>query len=220
MLSRRSVPRRLTLVLAVFGLLALLPRDARAQVYRWVDNKGVVHYTQSVDNVPERYRDPRLSPSERTEVLEAVKALKDLEAMVTPEMKSFEYQWRLRKLEEVVTKSLRAMKRGRVATALSGALGHYRLAGELIERGVAASRARRAGCGAPGRVALRGRADRGRRGPPGPGPRAVGEAGPAGAEAEALARRARQGEPQDVAGLGPRRPRRAKSRDRSRSTRG
>ncbi len=147
MWSRRSVPRRLTLVLAVFGLLALLPRDARAQVYRWVDNKGVVHYTQSVDNVPERYRDPRLSPSERTETLEAVKALKDLEAMVTPEMKSFEYQWRLRKLEEVVTKSLRAMKRGRVATALSGALGHYRLAGQLIERGVAASRARRAGCG-------------------------------------------------------------------------
>jgi hypothetical protein len=57
-------------------------------------------------------------------------------------MGNTEYQWRLRRLEEAVPKALRAMKRGPVATALSRALGHYRWAGQLVERGMAATQDR------------------------------------------------------------------------------
>ena len=141
--------RALTLASLVAGGLALLAADVAAQTYRWLDDKGAVHYVQGIDNVPERYRDPRLSPADRETAFEALKALRDLESLVAPDMSRLVYQWRLSKLEEVVPKSLRAMRRGRVASALSRALGHYRLAGQLYERGVAVSKDRAAGF-APG----------------------------------------------------------------------
>jgi hypothetical protein len=133
----------------VLGVLVLLAADAGAQTYRWVDEKGVVHYAQGIDNVPERYRDPRLSPAERATALEAMKALKTLASLVDPAMGNTEYQWRLRRLEEAVPKALRAMKRGPVATALSRALGHYRWAGQLVERGVATTHDRPIGSAQP-----------------------------------------------------------------------
>lgn len=36
--------------------LGLLPGVAVAQTYRWVDERGTVHYTEGLDSVPERYR--------------------------------------------------------------------------------------------------------------------------------------------------------------------
>jgi predicted aspartyl protease len=47
--------RRL-LFLIVLWAVALTPALARAQIYRWVDDKGTAHYAEGVDNVPERYR--------------------------------------------------------------------------------------------------------------------------------------------------------------------
>ncbi|MEK7386030.1 MAG: DUF4124 domain-containing protein, partial [candidate division NC10 bacterium] len=156
----REATRVRAIVMLVLGVLVLLPADAGAQTYRWVDDKGVVHYAQGIDSVPERYRDPRLPPVERAAALEAVKALKDLESLVDPAMGSFGYQWRLRKLDEVVAKDLRAIRRGPVKTALAGALNHYRLAGQLIERGAVVSRNRPAGSDQPCRRLAR---------PPAPG---------------------------------------------------
>ena len=156
----REATRVRAIVMLVLGVLVLLPADAGAQTYRWVDEKAVVHYAQGIDSVPERYRDPRLPPMERDAALEAVKGLKDLESLVDPAMGRVEYQWRLRKLDEVVAKDLRTVRRGPVKTALASALNHYRLAGQLIERGVAVSRSRPAGSDQPCRELAR---------PPAPG---------------------------------------------------
>lgn len=41
---------------AVLLLLALSPGAAVAQMYRWVDEQGAVHYTEGLDSIPERYR--------------------------------------------------------------------------------------------------------------------------------------------------------------------
>lgn len=40
------------------GLAAILlaPRMAAAQVYRWVDGQGRVHYSEGLDSVPSAYR--------------------------------------------------------------------------------------------------------------------------------------------------------------------
>jgi len=43
---------RVFLVLA----LALTPAIAAGQIYRWVDERGVVHYVEGLDSVPQRYR--------------------------------------------------------------------------------------------------------------------------------------------------------------------
>jgi hypothetical protein len=43
----------------ILGLLAALPllvAPASAQMFRWTDDQGGVHYTQGVDSVPERFR--------------------------------------------------------------------------------------------------------------------------------------------------------------------
>jgi predicted aspartyl protease len=52
--------RRL-LFLGAFLAVVVAPALARAQVYRWVDDSGVPHYAEGVDNVPERYR-PKAVP--------------------------------------------------------------------------------------------------------------------------------------------------------------
>lgn len=41
---------------ALFLTLVLLPGVAVAQMYRWVDDRGTVHYSEGLDSVPERYR--------------------------------------------------------------------------------------------------------------------------------------------------------------------
>jgi predicted aspartyl protease len=45
----------LALALGV-ALLAAVPEPARAQIYRWVDERGTAHYVDGLDNVPQRYR--------------------------------------------------------------------------------------------------------------------------------------------------------------------
>jgi len=44
------------LVAAVLAIAALVTA-ASAQVYHWVDDQGVIHYTTGIESVPERYRD-------------------------------------------------------------------------------------------------------------------------------------------------------------------
>jgi hypothetical protein len=43
-------------VLAVAVLLLARPTPADAQIYRWVDERGVPHYADGIDSVPENYR--------------------------------------------------------------------------------------------------------------------------------------------------------------------
>src|SRR3989442_816159 len=48
---------------ALLLILLLLPALAHAQLYRWVDEVGTVHYTQSMDGIPERYRSETRPPA-------------------------------------------------------------------------------------------------------------------------------------------------------------
>ncbi|MBI4637785.1 MAG: aspartyl protease family protein [Candidatus Rokubacteria bacterium] len=49
--------RHSLILLAVVGLLAAAgARPADAQIYRWTDERGVPHYSEGLDSVPERYR--------------------------------------------------------------------------------------------------------------------------------------------------------------------
>ena len=48
-------PRRLTL-LAVWAAFGLMATPAWAEMYRWTDDQGGVHYTQGLDSVPARFR--------------------------------------------------------------------------------------------------------------------------------------------------------------------
>jgi len=43
---------RVIVVLAVI----LVPALAAAQAYRWVDDKGVIHFSDSLNNIPEQFR--------------------------------------------------------------------------------------------------------------------------------------------------------------------
>jgi predicted aspartyl protease len=45
--------RSLATVLLLIGILVA---GAEAQVYHWVDDQGVIHYTTGIESVPERYR--------------------------------------------------------------------------------------------------------------------------------------------------------------------
>ena len=49
---RRCVPSLALLVVAVLGA----PDPALADLYRWVDERGVAHFTQSLSSIPQRYR--------------------------------------------------------------------------------------------------------------------------------------------------------------------
>jgi hypothetical protein len=41
---------------ASLGLVLLLPALGAAQVYRWEDERGIVHYTNTLERIPESYR--------------------------------------------------------------------------------------------------------------------------------------------------------------------
>jgi len=43
-------------IMAALTALALPFASASAQMFRWTDDQGGIHYTQGVDNVPERFR--------------------------------------------------------------------------------------------------------------------------------------------------------------------
>jgi predicted aspartyl protease len=43
-------------LLAALALAALSPGPAAAQVYRWTDDQGVIHYSTGIESVPERHR--------------------------------------------------------------------------------------------------------------------------------------------------------------------
>ena len=47
--------RRVAL-LTIWGALGLVATPAVAEMYRWTDDQGSVHYTQGMDSVPDRFR--------------------------------------------------------------------------------------------------------------------------------------------------------------------
>jgi predicted aspartyl protease len=54
--------KRLVVVAAVIATVALRdvpggPRGAGAQVFRWIDGEGSIHYSQGIESVPPRFRD-------------------------------------------------------------------------------------------------------------------------------------------------------------------
>ena len=56
------VMKRLVVVAAVVATVALGaipggPRGAGAQVFRWIDGEGSIHYSQGIESVPPRFRD-------------------------------------------------------------------------------------------------------------------------------------------------------------------
>ena len=56
------VMKRLVVVAAVIATVALGdvpggPRGAGAQVFRWIDGDGSIHYSQGIESVPPRFRD-------------------------------------------------------------------------------------------------------------------------------------------------------------------
>ena len=52
----RRVPRGAVAALSLTILLAALPSPARAEIYRYVDERGQNHYVEDLQNVPERFR--------------------------------------------------------------------------------------------------------------------------------------------------------------------
>ena len=48
--------RSRSLLAAALILAAVLATGAGAEVYHWVDDEGVIHYTTGIESVPERYR--------------------------------------------------------------------------------------------------------------------------------------------------------------------
>src|SRR5262249_60201138 len=49
----RAMLRALLLV-GGFGLVAILPTHADAEIYKWVDDNGVPHFADRIDSVPPR----------------------------------------------------------------------------------------------------------------------------------------------------------------------
>lgn len=47
---------RALLLVGGFGLVAILPTHADAEIYKWVDDNGVPHFADGIDSVPDRYR--------------------------------------------------------------------------------------------------------------------------------------------------------------------
>ena len=54
-LGERS--ERMRFLVPFIILLAVLAPSSYGQMYKWVDDKGVVHFTDDVSNIPEKYRD-------------------------------------------------------------------------------------------------------------------------------------------------------------------
>jgi hypothetical protein len=48
--------RVLSLVGAILFVLATRPSLSEAQIYRWVDDRGVPHYSEGIDSIPARFR--------------------------------------------------------------------------------------------------------------------------------------------------------------------
>lgn len=114
--------------------LLLIVTPAAAQTYRWVDDKGVVHYTQGRDSVPERFRrGAAFPPEQRAAVLEALRALKRLQPFAVSGISLSEYATRLQRMNAVVGVSLRVIDAGPVQIALTGAHREYNAAYRVMQ---------------------------------------------------------------------------------------
>lgn len=116
-------------------LLLLVSTDLPAQMYRWMDDRGVVHYTQGIDSIPERYRrGASLPPEQHAAVVAALLALKDLEEVTHPGMEHWRYFQRLQRARDLVVAAHRVLDPGLLRTALGGAYGYYDAAEQLLQR--------------------------------------------------------------------------------------
>ena len=65
--------KRIPFLFILVILLALWPGgNASAQVYKWVDEKGVLHFTDDITQIPERYRTNLQGQEEEEHPLETV----------------------------------------------------------------------------------------------------------------------------------------------------
>ena len=51
-----AIVMRAVIVLLALAMALGFPPSSDAQIYRWVDEKGTPHFTDGIDNVPDRYR--------------------------------------------------------------------------------------------------------------------------------------------------------------------
>jgi len=68
-------------IIAIFGLL-LFFTFANAEIYKWVDEKGTVHFTEDPSTIPEKYRDKiksRQTEEDKMTPEEKVKAKEEYE---------------------------------------------------------------------------------------------------------------------------------------------
>ncbi len=59
--------KKVIIILASFAILLLMCRFSYAQVYKWVDNKGGIHFTDNYYQIPERYRNQITSVKQANE---------------------------------------------------------------------------------------------------------------------------------------------------------
>lgn len=110
--------------------------EARGEIYRWVDDDGVVHYTQDLSSVPERHRvrSLALSPVQRAAAAEAIAAVRSLQRDTGASTPSAIYTHRVRAAARDAEAGLAALAQHPVATALRAALGFEQWTARVVQR--------------------------------------------------------------------------------------
>ena len=72
-------------LILLFSLVLLLPVCSFAEIYKWVDEEGVVHFTNEMDEVPLKYRPDRVSTKPSPRKPESSSSQKDWRSMTHEE---------------------------------------------------------------------------------------------------------------------------------------
>ena len=89
--------------------------EARSEIYRWVDDEGVVHYTQDLNSVPERHRVQSplaLSLVQRAAAAEAIAAVRSVHRETGASTPSAIYSHRVRAAAREAEAALAALGGG------------------------------------------------------------------------------------------------------------
>lgn len=86
-------------ILAILSLfvLVLISRPIHAEIYKWIDEKGTVHFTQDPSTIPEKYHDKtesRTTEEDSMSIEERVKAKQRDEAEIKKRLKSEKNEYR------------------------------------------------------------------------------------------------------------------------------
>jgi hypothetical protein len=110
--------------------------EARGEIYRWVDDDGVVHYTQDLNSVPERHRvkSLALSPVQRAAAAEAMAAVRSVHSETGASTPPAIYTHRVRTATRDAEAALSALPGHPVATALRAALGFEQWTARVVQR--------------------------------------------------------------------------------------